>query len=199
MASMQYRRGRAAGHHPRRHPSTMRHVLQTDCIVLRRFVESDLDDLCRLYADHEVRRFFPEGILSCAETEQELDWSIRGSDELHPDLRLYAAVDRRTGSFIGRGGFVRWELDGTVEVEIAYMIDKNLWRRGVGSELAHALLSYGFSTLPVQHLIAVIDALNTASIKTAEKIGMSRQRSIVYAERECSVFAVSATDHKPST
>jgi [ribosomal protein S5]-alanine N-acetyltransferase len=119
----------------------MTHVLQTDRIVLRRFVESDLDDLCRLYADHEVRRSFPGGVLSRAEAEEELAWSIQGSDELHPDLRLYAAMDRRTGSFIGRGGFVRWELDGTDEVEIAYMIGKNLWRRGMGSELANGLLS----------------------------------------------------------
>ena len=175
----------------------MTHVLETDRIMLRRFVESDLDDLCRLYADPKVRRFFPEGVLSRAEAEEELAWSIHGSDELHPSLRLYAAMDRRTGSFIGRGGFVRWELDGSVEVEIAYMIEKKLWRRGLGSELAHALLSYGFSTLPVQHLIAVINASNTASIKTAEKVGMSRQRSIFYADQECSVFAVSATDHKP--
>jgi ribosomal-protein-alanine N-acetyltransferase len=199
MASMQYPLGSAAGYHPRRHTSTMTQVLQTDRIVLRRFVESDLDDLCRLYADQEVRRFFPQVFLSRAEAEEELAWSIHGSDDLHPNLRLYAAIDRRTGSFIGRGGFVRWEFDGTVEVEIAYMIDKDLWRRGMGSELAHALLCYGFSTLPVQHLIAVIDASNTASIKTAEKIGMSRRRSIFHAERECSVFAVSATDHKPST
>lgn len=104
----------------------MTHILQTGRMVLRRFVGSDLDDLCRLYADQDVRRFFPEGVLSRAETEKELAWSIHGNDALHPDLRLYAAIDRKTGAFVGRGGFVRWELEGTAEVEIAYMIDKNL-------------------------------------------------------------------------
>jgi [ribosomal protein S5]-alanine N-acetyltransferase len=177
----------------------MTHILQTDRIVLRRFVGSDLDDLYRLYADQEVRRFFPEGVLSRAETEEELAWSIHGTDALHPDLRLYAAIDRKTGAFVGRGGFVRWELEGTAEVEIAYMIDKNLWHKGLGSELAHALLSYGFFTLPIHQLIAVIDSSNTASIKTAQKIGMLRQRSIFHAERECGVFAVSAKDYKSAT
>ncbi|MBO6541112.1 MAG: GNAT family N-acetyltransferase [Rhizobiaceae bacterium] len=176
----------------------MAYVLQTDRIVLRHFVKSDLDDLCRLYADKEVRRFFPDGVLSRREAEEEIAWSMHGSDELHPCLRLYAAMDRRTGSFIGRGGFVRWQLDGIVEVEIAYMIDKSLWHRGLGSELASVLLDFGFSALPVKHLIAVIDSSNTASIKTAEKIGMSRQRSVISAGRECTIFSISATDNERS-
>lgn len=175
----------------------MAYVLQTDRIVLRHFVKSDLDDLCRLYADKEVRRFFLMASCHAKKLRNKLPGRCMEVTSCIPASGLCS-----NGSpdelLIGRGGFVRWELDGIVEVEIAYMIEKNLWRRGLGSELASALLDLGFSALPVQHLIAVIDSSNTASIKTAEKIGMSRQRSVISAGRECTIFSISATDHERS-
>jgi len=36
-------------------------VLETDHLRLRRLVAGDLDALAALYADPEVRRYFPEG------------------------------------------------------------------------------------------------------------------------------------------
>jgi RimJ/RimL family protein N-acetyltransferase len=42
-------------------------VVETPRLVLRKLKEDDLDELCSLYADEDVRRYFPTGILSRAQ------------------------------------------------------------------------------------------------------------------------------------
>jgi ribosomal-protein-alanine N-acetyltransferase len=51
-------------------------VLETERLILRRLVMDDLDALAAIYADPDVRRFFPEGTLTHEETREELEWII---------------------------------------------------------------------------------------------------------------------------
>ncbi len=60
-----------------------------------------------------------------------------------------------------------WTIDGVDEVEIAYLIAKPWQRQGLGAEAARALVRYGFETLGLKRLIALIDPENEASIRTA--------------------------------
>ncbi len=52
------------------------------------------------------------------------------------------------------------------------MIAKPYWRQGLGSEVARALVRYGFDHLQVESLIALIDPDHEASIRTARSAGM---------------------------
>ena len=69
-------------------------ILETDRVILRRLEPGDLDDLASLYADPDIRRYFPEGTLTRAETAEELAWFTGGGDPDHPALGLWAAVDK---------------------------------------------------------------------------------------------------------
>ena len=94
-------------------------ILETERMIFRRLRPDDLDALAVLYRDPETRRYFPEGTLSRAETEEELDWFRNGHPE-HPELGLWAAILKQTGAFIGRCGLLPWTIEGVDEVEIAY-------------------------------------------------------------------------------
>jgi RimJ/RimL family protein N-acetyltransferase len=58
------------------------------------------------------------------------------------------------------------------EVEIAYLIAKPWQHQGIGAEAARALVRYGFETLGLKRLIALIDPEHEASIRTAMKAGL---------------------------
>lgn len=146
-------------------------ILSTPRLTLRRLVLDDLDDLYALYRDLEIRRYFPEGILSYEETKEELEWFLNGHPH-HPELGLWATIHKETGRFIGRCGLLPWTIDGQFEVEIAYLITKEYWRQGLGSEAAQAIRDYAFETLHLTRLICLIDHENKASIGVAQKIGM---------------------------
>ena len=146
-------------------------ILETQRLILKRMVPDDLDDLYRLYRDPEIRRYFPEGTLTYAETKEELDWFLDGHPR-HPELGLWATIHKETNQFIGRCGLLPWTIDGRDEVEVAYLLAKEFWGQGLGTEAARAIAQYAFETLHVPRLICLVDRDNRASINIATKIGM---------------------------
>ena len=151
-------------------------ILETQRLVLRHLLPNDLDNLFVLYRDPEIRQYFPEGTLTLEETQEELEWFLNGHPR-HPELGLWATIEKETGQFIGRCGLLPWTIDGRFEVEVAYLIAKTHWGQGFGSEAAQAILDYGFNTLHLPRLICLIDEQNTASIRVAQKIGMTFEKA----------------------
>jgi ribosomal-protein-alanine N-acetyltransferase len=153
-------------------------ILETDRLILRRLLPEDLENLYALYSDPEIRRYFPEGTLTYDETREELEWFLNGHPA-HPELGLWATIHKETGRFIGRCGLLPWTIDGRAEVEVAYLLAKEYWRQGLGSEAARGILEYGFEHLGLSRLICMIDPGNQASIGVATNIGMTFEREAI--------------------
>jgi RimJ/RimL family protein N-acetyltransferase len=164
-------------------------ILETERLQMRRLVPADLDDLYALYRDADIRRYFPEGVLTLDETREELEWFLNGHPD-HPELGLWATIHKPTGAFIGRCGLLPWTIEGVDEVEIAYLIAKPYWRQGLGAEAARALVRYGFETLGLKRLIALIDPAHEASIKTAMRAGLRFEKEIEMDELRSSVYVI---------
>lgn len=150
-------------------------ILETDRLIFRHLLPSDLDSLFALYSDPEVRRYFPEGTLTYEETREELEWFLHGHPA-NPQLGLWATIHRETNQFIGRCGLLPWTIDQRPEVEVAYLLAKTYWGQGLGTEAARAILHYGLEQLRLSRLICLIDQENKASLKVARKIGMTFEK-----------------------
>ena len=156
-------------------------ILETDRLFFRRLVPDDLDALYALYRDPEMRRYFPpegvspDGTLTYEETKEELEWFLNGHPR-HPELGLWATILKENGAFIGRCGLLPWTLDGQDEVEVAYMIDKAYWRRGLASEAARGIRDYAFGQLGLTRLISMLYPDNEASAGVARAMGMALER-----------------------
>jgi len=164
-------------------------ILETRRLAMRRLRPGDLDALAALYADPVVRRHFPEGTLTRAQTQEELDWFVAGDPE-HPTLGLWATIHKPTGAFVGRCGLLPWVIDGVAEVEIAYLLDRRYWGEGLGAEAARALVRHGFETLGLRRLVALIDPANTASIRTAAAAGLVFEKMGLIDGAKVPVYAV---------
>jgi ribosomal-protein-alanine N-acetyltransferase len=164
-------------------------VLETPRLMMRRLEPRDLDSLAALYADPEIRRYFPEGVLTREETAEELEWFLNG----HPDdarLGLWATIEKATGAFIGRCGLLLWEIEGRREIEIAYLIARTHWREGLGSEAARALVAHGLGPLGLHRLIALVHPGNIASATTAERAGLYLERPITLDGASFHLYAI---------
>ena len=152
---------------------TMNHtsILETKRLLLRRFVIDDLDALFEFYSDPDVVKYIPDAPRTHEEAKEELEWFMNGHPKF-PELGLWATIYKQTGEFIGRCGLLPWTIDGQNEVEVAFAFSKAYWGQGLGSEVARALLQYGFEHLQLSRLICVIEPENQASIKVATNIGM---------------------------
>jgi ribosomal-protein-alanine N-acetyltransferase len=150
-------------------------ILESERLIFRHLEHSDLDDLFALYTDPRVTQFIPDAPKNYEETLQEFEWHKFGHPS-HPELGLWATIRKDTQQFIGRCGLLPWTIAGQHEVEVAYALSKANWGQGLGSEAAQAICNYGFEVLHFPRLICLIDPRNLASIKVAEKIGMSFEK-----------------------
>jgi ribosomal-protein-alanine N-acetyltransferase len=152
-------------------------ILETHRLLFRRLRLADLDSLYALYRDPDIRRYFPEGTLTYEETKEELEWFLNGHPA-QPELGLWATIHKETNRFIGRCGLLPWTIEQRPEVEVAYLLAKEYWGQGLGTEAARAIARYGFEQLQLARLICLIDPENQASRQVASKIGMVFEREI---------------------
>jgi RimJ/RimL family protein N-acetyltransferase len=150
-------------------------ILETDRLILRHLRLDDLDSLYALYCDPEVIKYIPDAPQTYEEAREELEWFMNGHPK-HPELGLWATIHKGTGKFIGRCGLLPWTIDGQSEVEVAYLLAKEIWGQGLGTEVAWAIAAYGFDQLHLSRLICLIDRDNQASIRIARNIGMAFEK-----------------------
>jgi RimJ/RimL family protein N-acetyltransferase len=156
----------------------MQVFLKTDRLVLRRFTEADVDNLCDLDGDPEVMRFLTGG----KPTPREV---IR--DETLPRLLHYyerftgfgfwAAIEKSTGEFLGWFEFRPPEGGGPNEVELGYRLRKSAWGKGYATEGSRALIRKGFTELGVRRVVAETMAVNIGSRRVMEKAGLTLVRT----------------------
>jgi ribosomal-protein-alanine N-acetyltransferase len=134
------------------------------------------------------------------ETKEELEWFLNGHPR-HPELGLWATIHKETGKFIGRCGLLPWEIDGVLEVEVAYLLDKDFWRQGLATEAAEGILKYAFETLDLPRIICLMDPDNIASQKVAQRIGMTLERKVDGIDGDnfpTFIYAISSEEWSPS-
>jgi ribosomal-protein-alanine N-acetyltransferase len=167
-------------------------VLESPRLMLRHFEPDDLGALAALYGDPEIRRHYPDGVRTIEETREELEWFRNGHPD-HPELGLWAAVHKSTARLVGRCGLLPWTLDGTDEVEVAYLIDKTFWGQGLATEAAFAIARHAHRRLGLLRLVCLILPGNAASRRVAEKIGMRYERQLGAEHGHASLYARSAS------
>jgi RimJ/RimL family protein N-acetyltransferase len=145
-------------------------IAETERLILRPFTFADVDHLAVLYKDPETMRFWG-GIQPRERAWGEILGYLRGYEE--SGHAFWAVVDKADGHFIGRCGLYLPEQDNPQEAELGYQIARPYWGRGLGTEAARAVTEYSFRNGPFQRLISLIDPANIASVRVAEKLGMS--------------------------
>jgi len=115
-------------------------VVETDRLLLRPWGEEDRVELQRLFNDPAVRggRHLPPDRIARFAEGSSRQWRVNG-------FGPWAAIDKTTGSWIGRVGLD--ELDdwpGVDKIQVGFELHKAWWGRGLATEAAVAALRFGF-------------------------------------------------------
>src|SRR5262245_3993919 len=154
-------------------------ILETNRIVLRHLVLSDAADLYRIYMDPETIKFMGKAPDTVEEERDHIQSHIVHHYEKY-GVGLWATVLKENNRFIGRCGLMRKQIEGVEEVEIAYLLDREYWGKGLATEAAEAIIKHGSAKYGFRRIVAVIHPQNVASIRVAEKIGMKYERDVLY-------------------
>jgi ribosomal-protein-alanine N-acetyltransferase len=142
-----------------------------------RISENDFDDLFRLNQDPEVAKTLA-GTRSEAQTREFIRRSIE--EWTREDYGFWIFRDLEDSRFIGRAGLHKVEIDGVPEIEIAYAIMPEFWRRGFATEMARAMLAIA-DRRGIHDLVAFTLPTNLGSRGVMEKVGFRYERAITWA------------------
>ena len=148
-------------------------VIETARLRLRPYAPDDLGTLHRLWTHPGVRRYlFDDEIMTRAWVRDE----IRQTRELFSEKGYgqWLAHWKDAGTLAGFGGY-RSFFDPP-ELQLIYGVAPEAWGQGIATEIARALIRYGFEQVGFDRIIACADTPNAASIRVMEKVGMRFDR-----------------------
>jgi RimJ/RimL family protein N-acetyltransferase len=147
-------------------------ILRTENLLLEPYVPADEESFVALLGDARVSRWMGDG--PAAEHENRaLFWRVF---PVYEEQRFDVWAVRRDGQYVGHA-----EIKPTETVaghEIIYALAPAAWGAGLGTELAAALVDYGFCILGLTEVHATVAAPNSASLAVLHKLGFQDVRDI---------------------
>jgi [ribosomal protein S5]-alanine N-acetyltransferase len=148
--------------------SIVKHPIETERLIIRKFEPDDWRDLFVYASDATVMHYMAEGVLTTeAQAKSFIEKNIGGEAECFPVLL------KANNNLIGHMVFHLWF--GPRTYELGWVFHPAHQRKGYATEAAQALLKYSFEVLNAHRVIATCQPENPASYRVMEKIGMRRE------------------------
>lgn len=170
-------------------------TIATQHLFLRQFVESDTDTLHQVFNEDDILKYFPNPAPPAREKIAKLiqaqinHWKEHG-------YGWWAVEPLGDQRLIGWAGLQY--LPDTDETEVAYMLSKSFWGRGLATEAAIASLEFGFGSFPFESIVGITHPDNLASQRVLEKSGLIFTLRTEYFGMDCFRFIIKREDFDAS-
>ena len=145
--------------------------LITPRLILRKFQPDDVAAVHSYAGCADNIIYMPWGPNTEEITRGKVADFIAKAEEVPCKEYHYAVTCKDSGRLIGGCGI---GVDGDC-AEIGWLLHRDFWRQGYGTEVGRALLRFGFAALGLRRIAAYCDAENIGSYRIMEKIGMRRE------------------------
>lgn len=147
--------------------------LSTPRLFLRQLDEGDTDDLFVMRSDEEVMRYVPRPVATSPSDALALIRLVNGMISQNKSI-TWGITLQGINKVIGTIGFVNF-IPEHFRAEVGYMLNPAFQKQGFMQEALTAILDYGFNTLNVHSVQAIVDPDNAASIALLERMHFIRE------------------------
>ena len=163
-------------------------IIETNRLLLRPFILKDIEASYEMNLDAEVSKYTGDGgIVSKEEIERRIIGDVFGDYKKYGFGRL-AVTLKGQNKFIGFAG-LKYLADRD-EVDLGYRLMRKYWGKGLATEAAKACVNYGFESLELNKIIALVLPENTASIRVLEKLGFEYKKEIIEDLQKAKLYAL---------
>lgn len=160
----------------------MKEPIETDRLLLRELLFSDVDGLFELESNPNVHLFVGNKPVT------HIDECRAYVEFIHQQYKdfgtgRWAVILKETNEFLGWSGikFITNEINNYKDFyEIGYRFIEKHWGKGYATEAGKAFIDYAFNEMKVDALYAYADAGNENSRKILEKLGLRYVNSFEY-------------------
>ena len=139
-------------------------IIETDRLILRRYRESDLQDLYEYLSDPEVVKYEPYRPMNMDKVRGNLAWRISTDEMIAVELKCSHKMIGNV--YLGKRDFE--------SLELGYIFHRDYWGRGYAKESCLALIGQAFSH-GVHRIFAECDPENISSWRLLESLGFERE------------------------
>jgi len=169
---------------------------ETERLILREILPSDIDGMFALDSDPEVHRYLGNQPVKTKEETLEVINFIR-QQYIDNGIGRWAIIDKQTNEFIGWTG-LKWITEQTGNrihyYDLGYRLVKKYWGKGIATESAIASLEYAFKHLNATEVLATADCENEGSNKILQKLGMRLFEKFDYDGIEHNFYIIEKKD-----
>ena len=178
----------------------MQFYLETDRLILRDILESDVDCMFELDSDPIVNKYLGNKPVETRKKSEEIIQFIHKQYENLGIGRL-AVIEKTSGDFIGWSGLKlntgeKEALNGKTEFyDVGYRFIPRYWGNGYATESALATLDFGFKKLNIKTICGAAETANLASNKVLQKIGLKFINEFIYDNQKCNWYELNKEDY----
>ena len=147
--------------------------LETERLLLRRVVPTDVKEIFALRSNSETMKYIPRPLLKTDEDALEHVAMIDSKIDTNEGIN-WAITLKDNPKLIGIIGHYRIKPE-YFRAEIGYMLLPEYHGKGIISEAVKEAIRYGFQVMKLHSIEAVIDPENQASAKVLEKNGFVKE------------------------
>jgi len=170
----------------------MKIILETERLILREILATDVEGFYELDSDPEVHRYLGNQPITDKSQVVEIINSVR---QQYVDFGIgrWAIIDKKTNDFIGWTGlkFVTTLTNNHINFyDIGYRLKSKYWGQDIATESAIASLAYAFNNLNLEVVYASANVENIASNSILEKLGLSFIETYYYEGIKCNWYKI---------
>lgn len=156
----------------------MQPIIETERLILRKFVDEDAAHVLALGSNEEINRYTGEEGLSTLAEAQDIIKRVYAEDYGNRGYGRWATIHKADNKFIGFTGLkYLTDLD---ETDIGFRYFPEYWGKGIGTEASRATVQYGFGTLKLERIIGIAMPANIGSCRVLEKSGLKLYKKDTY-------------------
>lgn len=151
-------------------------TLETPNLILTGLTPTDMAFIFENHSKEEIMKFL--GHRSEEEYELEAYKNKNGYASYNRTFLLFLLTDKTSNEIIGRCGIHNWNKDHR-RAEIGYHLAGDQFKRkGFMSEALEAIIEFGFNTLNLNRIEALVSPFNVPSLRLLEKNGFLKEGAL---------------------
>jgi len=171
--------------------------VETERLLLRDIIESDVNDLYELDSNHKVHKYLGNNPVKTLAKSKEI---IKDIHEQYKNngIGRWAVILKSTNEFLGWSGLKYEDYninDKDGYYDIGYRFKEQHWGKGYATESAQASLDYGFNILGWDKICGAAQIENIGSNKVLQKIGLNFIESFIYKTTHCHWYELTREEY----
>lgn len=164
-------------------------ILKTDRLLINKITLNDAPHILALMTDKDwINNIGDRGIRTIEAAEEHIRTKFIKTYE-ESNLGFYGLILKDSDEFIGIAGLV--DREGIDHVDIGYGLLPGFRGKGFAFEATKAIYDYGYDTLKLEKIVAIVNPDNIPSIKLLNKLGLHYEKMVRLPDEEKDILLMS--------